>query len=180
MVHMDGFYQDKYRIAPARLANWDYGSPGLYFITICTQNRQPYFGHIESRTPEASCSATLLATEVGRAAIDYWQEIPAHFPFIELDAFVLMPDHLHGVLLINKPLYTVWKPNTFGPQSQNLASVIRGYKAAVKKYANLNNQDFGWQPRYYDRVVRSENELNQIRLYIAENPDRWLSKSSPT
>lgn len=84
-----------------------------------------------------------------------------------------MPNHIHGILFFNKPDYNEWKPNTFGPQSKNLAAVIRGYKAAVKKYATLHEIEFNWQARYHDHVVRSEKSLNNIRKYIMNNPVKW-------
>jgi putative transposase len=66
-----------------------------------------------------------------------------------------------------------WQPNQFGPQRQNLAAVIRGFKAGVTKQASLNQIEFGWQPRYYDRVIRNQNELDRIRIYIENNPVKW-------
>lgn len=86
-----------------------------------------------------------------------------------------MPNHLHGVLFINKPEKYTWEHNRFGAQSRNLASVIRGYKASVKKHATLNNIEFEWQPRYHDRVIRNEEEYANIRQYISRNPDHWLN-----
>ncbi|MCJ8166483.1 hypothetical protein MKJ04_16680 [Pontibacter sp. E15-1] len=117
--------------------------------------------------------AFLRYTAFGEIANQYWQEIPKHFPFVELDEFIVMPHHIHGIIFINKAEQNVWQPNKFGPQSQNLASIIRGYKAAVKKHATLQQLDFAWQPRYYDRVIRSEKELQNIRQYIFNNPAKW-------
>jgi putative transposase len=113
-------------------------------------------------------------------AYQYWTEIPAHFPFVEMDEFIIMPDHLHGILLFNKSDSQSWQPNKAGPQSRNLASVIRGFKAGVKTYATTNNIEFQWQPRYYDRVIRNSNELERIRKYIAENPNKWTSEKDNT
>ena len=173
---MDKF-KDKFRIPSARLINWDYGSYGLYFVTICTLNRACYFGditekpsvetqHFASPPPadektdepfsggnETQNMASLHYTEIGEIANQFWQEIPEHFPFVELDECVVMPNHVHGILFINKPAYDEWRPNKFGPQSQNLAAVLRGYKAGVKKYATMHQIDFAWQARYYDRVI---------------------------
>jgi REP element-mobilizing transposase RayT len=115
-------------------------------------------------------------TQIGEIAHRYWTEIPKHFPFVELDAFVIMPDHVHGVLFLNRPKYESWRTNSFKPQSENLASIVRGYKAAVKKYAVLNRLEFDWQPRYHDHVIHSETELNNIRQYITDNPVKWLIK----
>jgi putative transposase len=133
---MDKF-QNKYRIPSARLKGYDYGSNGMYFVTICTQNRLHYFGEI--------VSTSLRPTVIGQIAIDFWNEIPKHFPFVELDEFIIMPNHIHGILFFNKPNKTDWTPNQFGAQSKNLGSVIRGFKASVKRHAtkvilNLNGR----------------------------------------
>lgn len=120
----------------------------MYFITICTQNRESFFGDVIERQ-----GVTFLQPSViGQIAIDYWLAIPTFFPFVELDSFQLMPNHLHGILWICKPdaEATDDQPNQFGPQRQNLASIIRGFKAGVKKYATLTQLDFEWQSRYYD------------------------------
>jgi putative transposase len=164
---------DKYRISSARLSNWDYGSHGLYYITICTKDRAHYFGQITS-SPETQNIASLHLTQIGDIAYRNWLDIPNHFPFIELDEFVIMPNHVHGILFINKPNKEFWEKNKFGVQSQNLAAVIRGYKASVKTHATINNIEFHWQPRYYDRVIQNEKEYLNIREYIFNNPEQWL------
>jgi REP element-mobilizing transposase RayT len=181
-------FRNKYRINSARLADWDYSSNGFYFVTICTKNKEPYFGtiqntnHPENETQntltgdETQNIASLHATDIGMIAYQYWTEIPAHFPFVELDEFIIMPDHLHGILLFNKSEPSTWQPNKAGPQTQNLASVIRGFKAGVKTYATTKEIEFQWQLRYYDRVIRNSNELERIRKYITDNPNNWLSE----
>lgn len=181
-------FRNKYRINSSRLANWDYSSNGFYFVTICTKNKEPYFGTIQNTSlpgketqntlpgKETQNIASLQATDIGMIASQYWTEIPVHFPFAELDEFTIMPDHLHGILLFNKPEQSPWQPNKAGPQFRNLASVIRGFKAGVKTFATTNKIDFQWQPRYYDRVIRNSNELERIRKYIYDNPNNWLSE----
>lgn len=164
-------FRQKYRIDSARLTGYDYGANGLYFVTICTQKREHFFGEILSDTgPDG---ASLQLTAIGQIAVDCWLSIPDRFSFVELDAFQLMPNHLHGVLWINKPDSPDWQPNQFGPQLDNLPAVIRGFKAGVTKQAIQQRIDFGWQTRYYDRIVRNDDELNRIRTYIADNPARW-------
>lgn len=179
---METKFQNTYRIETTRLKNWDYGSHGFYFVTICTKNKQPYFGRIlNNNTVETQNFVSLQPihsyNQIGEIANRYWTEIPKHFPFVELDAFVIMPDHVHGVLFLNRPKYESWRTNAFKPQSENLASIVRGFKAAVKKYAVLNRLEFDWQPRYYDHIIHSEIDLHTIRQYIAENPTKWLIKS---
>jgi putative transposase len=84
-----------------------------------------------------------------------------------------MPNHVHGILIFNNPDYNQWQPNLFGVQSKNLGSVIRGYKASVTKYATTHSLEFLWQSRYYDHVIRDEDELNRIRQYIINNVRKW-------
>lgn len=169
-------YKNKYRRESTRLAGWDYGSHGLYFITICTKDKIPYLGEIKERRLATQNLVSLQATEIGNIVETYWQNIPQHFPFVELDEFVIMPDHLHGILFINKPEKTNWEPNKFGIQSKNLSSVVRGFKASVKSYATLNNIDFAWQAKFYDHIIRDEKEHSNIRQYIFDNSERWLLK----
>lgn len=169
-------YQDKYRIAGTRLPGYDYGQSGAYFITICTQGRQPYFGNIAVPNGDWA-GACLQPTELGEVAAECWTTIPELADFVRLDTFVLMPDHLHGVLLFDKQeadkLVPLSYENRFGPQSRNLASVLRGFKSAVTTHARKHWLDFQWQTRFHDRIVRSDQELEKIRTYILTNPSRW-------
>ncbi len=87
-------FKNKYRIPSARLKNWDYGTNGAYFITICTQNRDHFFGEI--------VETQFIASEIGTLAEKYWMEITQHFPYVELGNFVVMPNHVHGILIIDK------------------------------------------------------------------------------
>ncbi len=89
-------FRNKYRSESARLKNWDYGSNGAYFITICTKNREHFFGEIDPETQ------TMQLNPIGKLAQQFWLDIPVHFPFVELGEFVVMPNHTHGVLVIDK------------------------------------------------------------------------------
>lgn len=91
---MQNKFQNKYRIPSSRLQTWDYGTNGAYFITICTQNREHFFGIVQNGTVQLS--------QIGKIAEQLWIEIPNQFPFIELGNFVVMPNHVHGILIINK------------------------------------------------------------------------------
>ena len=97
---MSDKFNNKFRIPSARLQTWDYGSNGAYFITICTKNKETFFGVIgdviESSAP------TMQLNEMGKLAEQYWMDIPNHFPFIELGNFVVMPNHVHGILIMDK------------------------------------------------------------------------------
>ncbi len=169
---MSGKFQNKYRIPSARASWWDYGSNAAYFVTICTRNREHFFGEIVETMPSPTVFEMQL-TPIGQSAYDCWNEIPKHFPFVVLDEFVVMPNHVHGIIVIDKPEIknknggetrdaigdtigdaivetqnfaslqqsmdsTIKQPKTqnkFGPQSQNLASIIRGFKIGVTKFA---------------------------------------------
>ena len=195
---MDRF-QGKYRISSARAPWWNYGANASYFITICTQNKLNFFGNVSD--------GFLALSDIGNIAYNCWNEIPKHFPFVELGEFVIMPNHVHGIVIINKTvdgaalvggaaqvetqniasLRTPQTPQTqrirqttpqqpinkFGPQSQNLASIVRGYKAGVTKTARIINPDFCWQPRYHDHIIRDNNEYSRIAEYIVNNPVNW-------
>ena len=196
---MDKF-QNKYRIPSARLRNWDYGWNAAYFVTICTANRELFFGHM--------MDGKMNLSEIGEIADKYWLEIPEHFPFVKLDAHVIMPNHVHGIVIIDKPddgrydnktdkqddgrnverdvvetqnfasLRQSPPPkNKFGPQSQNLASIIRGFKTGVTKYARNNNINFAWQSRYHDHIIRNDAEYQRIKNYIINNPQNWNNDS---
>jgi len=91
---MSDKFQNKYLISSARLKNWDYGSNAIYFVTICTQNREHYFGEI--------ANGKMQLSETGKIAQRFWFEIPNHFPFVKLGEFVVMPNHLHGIIIIDR------------------------------------------------------------------------------
>jgi putative transposase len=172
-------YKGKYRIPSARWAAWDYGSNAAYFVTICIADRTHDFGEV--------VDGEMTLTPLGQAAADCWEAIPDHFPFVVLDGFVVMPNHVHGIIVIDKPtgdcdavvetqnfasLQTTPK-NRFGPQSKNLASIVRGYKIGVTKYARQHNLPFKWQARYHDHVIRNAGEYERIQRYVYENPQKW-------
>ena len=131
-------------------------------------------------------------TEIGQMAEKYWCEIPQHFPFVKLGAFVVMPNHVHGIIIIDKPddghnvetqnfASLPQNPkspqsqpkNKFGPQSKNLASIVRGFKIGVTKNARQIHADFEWQPRFHDHIIRNNESFLKIETYIIENPFNW-------
>jgi REP element-mobilizing transposase RayT len=159
-------FKGKYRISSARWATWDYGSNAAYFVTICINDRTHGFGEI--------INGEMVLTPLGQAAADCWDAIPDHFPFVVLGASVVMPNHVHGIIIINKPDGGGDDgPNRFGPQSKNLASIVRGYKIGVTKFARQHNLAFKWQARYHDHVIRNAAEYERIEKYICENPQKW-------
>ena len=168
-------YKDQYRTETTRLKGWDYASTGHYFVTICEKNRRCVFGSIVDKT--------VALTPLGTVVMECWKEIPKHFPFVELDTFCIMPNHIHGIIVIKTDgsvetqnlasLHVHGTSNSFGPQSNNLASIVRGFKIGVTKYAHENDTLFQWQPRFFDRIIRDEQELHAVRNYIRNNPLEW-------
>jgi putative transposase len=185
---MDKF-NNKYRIPSARLKNWDYGSNGAYFITICTQNREHFFGEI--------VGDEMRLNELGQLAYNYWLEIPQHFPFIELGNFVIMPNHTHGILIINKMDGCVTVENqtvetrliaSLPPQTEinggfsgtknpmfhkNISRIIRWYKGRCSYEMRKIHADFAWQSRFHDHIIRDAQSFENIQNYIDNNPMNW-------
>ena len=189
---MSGLFQNKYRIPSARLRSWNYANSGIYFITICTKNREFYFGEITidpgRDAMHGVSTMTLNPTEIGNIAYDEWFKTPHLRPDmnIALGEFVVMPNHIHGILCIGENEYndeqrrdaihgapTEYK-NQFVPQSKNIASIVRGYKSAVTTYARKNNIPFDWQSRFYDHIIRSNDDYLKISNYISNNPTKWV------
>jgi len=166
-------YKNKYRIPSARLRTWNYGWNASYFITICTKDRQHYFGDV--------INGQMHLTEIGKIAKTYWQEIPIHFPFVILDAFIIMPNHVHGIIIINKTVETLHATSLpdnesmsgISPKPGSISTIIRSFKSAVKKYGNINDIDFAWQTRFHDHIIRDEKSFNKIANYIRNNPAKW-------
>ena len=175
MMKSDSLFKKRFRIPSTRLLSWDYSSSGYYFVTICTHQKKEYFGKINNRKMELSA--------MGKIAQTYWKEIPKHFPFVILDESVIMPNHVHGIVIITNQKHTTndrilhlcrdgacpvstHKTNVLG-------NIIGSFKSVVTKCANKNRIPFHWQSRYYDHIIRSENELHSIREYIHYNPLKW-------
>ena len=177
-------YQNKYRIKSARLPDWDYGWNGYYFVTICTQGHTPWFGRV--------VDGEMVLSDVGEIVQEAWLRTSDMRPDMKLnvDVFVIMPNHFHAVVVIGENAYNTCRRrdalqcvstgksmNQFGPQSKNLASIIRGFKAAVTKRSRRIHPDFTWQPRFHDHVVRNEDSHRRIAEYIQCNPAKWMDDS---
>ncbi|MBT3278945.1 MAG: hypothetical protein HN909_05780 [Phycisphaerales bacterium] len=159
----------------------DYARAGAYFITLCAENRKSIFGQIRQET--------MQLYPLGHAAVQCWETIPSHFPHVRLDSFVVMPNHLHGILFLDDscqepPLPPnvppVWPPETKTP-SRTIGSIVRGFKIGVTKWAKQHTSIQAiWQRDYFDRVLRDQEELVRARNYIANNPLQWaIDKDNP-
>lgn len=178
-------FNNKYRVDSARLKNWDYRKNGAYFVTICTANRKHYFGEIVDK----GISNEMILSDVGLLAEKYWVEIPKHFPFIELGNFVVMPNHLHGILIINNLETLQCNVSTeskmkigdektqffsdISPKSGSISTIIRSYKSIVSRESKLINPKFKWQSRFHDAIIRNSISFERIQNYIENNPLNW-------
>ncbi len=180
-------FRNWYRIKSARLEGYDYSSIGGYFVTICTRDRKCLFGEI--------VHGKMKLSAIGEIARQYWQEIPEHFDNTDLDEFVMMPNHVHGIILIlqqkpddcrdvacNVSTHNVSTDShsknlamsAISPKPGSLGTIIRSYKSAVTRWRGKNNYpQFSWQPRFYDHIIRNEKSLAAIRQYIYNNPTKW-------
>jgi len=166
-----GFNPDIHHRRSVRLRDYDYSCDGAYFVTICVANRECLFGE--------TAEGVMRLNDAGLAVAQCLQAIPVHFPQVELDEFVVMPNHLHGIIVIDRrgTACRAQVEESFGrPIAGSLATIIRSFKSAVTKRINQLRDNPGapvWQRNYYERVIRDEQELNGIRQYIAGNPAKW-------
>ena len=157
-----------------RLKGYDYTQAGAYFVTVCTHKRACLFGEIVQDEMHAS--------DIGALVSRCWDEIPIHFPDAELDSFVLMPNHLHGIIVLrDTPQRTLDVSEKFGkPVSGSIPTIVRSFKSAVTRAVGMHVGARHavplrvWQRNYWEHVVRHESELAQIREYIENNPGQWL------
>ncbi|MFA6160453.1 MAG: transposase [Parcubacteria group bacterium] len=163
----------------------------MYFVTICTKDKEYFFGDVKN--------GEMVLNDVGKMVNKYWREIPAHFLFVKLDEFVVMPNHVHGIVEISHdeinndcggvdgvetqhccvstvpPLNTKTSNTFYKLKPGSLPVIIRSFKSIVAKNCKKQflNIGFAWQPRYYDQIIRNEISLNKIREYIQINPQMW-------
>ncbi len=176
-------YRNKYRVDTTRLARFDYSSPGEYFTTICTMEKVCHLGNVEGGKVHLS--------PIGMIVREEWKKTPGIRPNVSLDAFVVMPNHIHGIIVIRNSLVETTgsvvsyaeetsrrlvstRIKTLKPNS--LGSIVGQFKSVcAKRIYAAGFCDFGWQSGYYDHVIRDEKDLERIREYIALNPSRWES-----
>jgi putative transposase len=143
---------------------------GFYFVTICTLERQCLFGKVSDRR--------MMLGEMGLLVDEEWQRAPLIRPEVRLDRFVVMPNHLHGILqlLPDATAQGIGTNRTSGPEAKSLGAIIGGFKAACTSRINGLRGTPGapvWQRNYFERVIRDEKELAAIRRYIENNPASW-------
>ena len=167
------------RRASTRLNGHDYTEAGAYFVTVCTHDQQCILGDV--------VSDAVRLTPLGKVVAETWPAACAHNPSVDLDVFVVMPNHVHGILVLRE---SVWakhaSPLRHRPKGTfrgSLSSIVQGFKSAATRQARRDGIAFGgrlWQRGFYDHVIRNEAELSRIRTYIDENPLRWaLDEENP-
>ena len=158
-----------------RLKGYDYSSAGAYFVTVCNHNHLCLFGQIAEEK--------MLLNDAGKFANKCLLGIPGHFPHVKLDKFIIMPNHIHGIIIINVGAnnYSPLQINQFRSPFRTIGSIIRGFKIGVTKWFRANTNVYNvWQRNYYEHIIRNEKELNKIREYIINNPLRWhLDRENP-
>ena len=162
----DHLFKNKYRIQSTRLTGWDYSSSGWYFITVCTKYHETYFGNIQN--------GEMYLSELGYVVAGSWLSMSRVYDVLIIDAWVIMPNHFHCLIGIDNPDPSTYQPNAFKMMVKNsVSSVINHFKGRVTKYANRENLPFQWQSRFYDHIVRDDEELKRIQQYIINNPKKW-------
>lgn len=184
-------FHNKYRIESARHPNWDYTNAGAYFITICTENREYYFGEI--------ADDEMVLSNAGMLVNKCWLEIPNHFFNTRLGTHIIMPNHMHGILILdsgdsdNRDSVETLQCNVstttnesndknelmanISPKPGSVSTIIRSYKSICTKTINLQfpEMNFGWQSRFHDHIIRNNEEYKRIENYIINNPKNWQS-----
>ncbi len=186
-------FQNKYRIPSARLKNWDYEWNAAYFVSICTQGRELFFGDV--------VNGEMILNNLGQIVNAEWIKTPEIRPAMNLvlGTYQIMPNHFHAIVVIGENKYNTDSnddippqqynerennneyKNIFGPQRKNLSSIIRGFKSAVTTEIRKIHADYGWQSRFHDHIIRNEKEYKRIENYIKTNPQKWnCDKFHPT
>ena len=179
------FDPKKHHRKSIRLQGYDYSQSGAYFVTIVSYQRDCLFGKIEN--------GEMTLSGFGKIADECWRAIPEHFPHVELGAHIIMPNHIHGIIVITDDESafdvvdaqhvgaTQWvapttipnaRPN--GPKRGSLGAIIGSYKMAVTRQIGREHNATGiWQRNYYERIIRNEREMDNIWRYIESNPTQW-------
>ncbi len=160
MQHQTNFKNRK----KIRLPDYNYSSCGGYFVTICTKNKRYLFGDIIDGCIELS--------KIGIIIKDCWLNIPKHFEEVLLDEYVIMPNHIHGIIFIHKGIQ---EDSGEKRSAQRLFNLIGSFKSVCTKFVNKNisGNNFMWQKSFYEHVIRNDQDLYKIQEYIVNNPLQW-------
>ncbi len=157
-----------------RLDGYDYSSPGVYFVTICTKDRVPVLSTVSARTGKDG-DAKITLTEIGKLACAEIGNIESHYKNVTIDKFVIMPNHIHLLIRITERI------NPF-PTRYDISNVVGKFKAAVTRNVGKAFMPSApkvlWQPSFYDHIIRSEQDYREIWEYIDNNPAKWVYNST--
>jgi putative transposase len=173
---------EKHHRRSIRLTGYDYKQSGAYFVTIVTRNRSCLFGEISD--------GEMVLSHTGRISQVSWIGLSSRFPGVLMDSFVVMPNHIHGIIIIGAQIIA---PDSVPHNHRGIAQegamnraptlgeIVRAYKAASTRLIRQTaNADFAWQRNYHEHIIRSDESLNHIRQYILENPSRWaMDRENP-
>ena len=174
-------YRTKFRANSGRLKGYDYSLPRHYFVTICTKGKKHYFGKIENWEMKLSWQ--------GKVIKSCWINLPKHYPNCILDEYVIMPNHFHSIIHLDriniKHVGAGFKPAPTQNYSKpySLSEIIRAFKTFSARQINIKQNTQGrpfWQRNYYDRIIRNHYELECVRKYIRENPQNWDQLNNKT
>ena len=176
-------FQNKYRIPSAR-AKWHDYNGGEYFITICTAGREHYFGEIRDNE--------MILSVIGKYTVDNLERINQHYPYCVVPLFVVMPNHIHAIVVIDEKPYGTnvsnvetmctsslqnklvdEKMQSVSVRRGKLSTAMGGFKRAITRFSNENKIDFAWQTRFHDHIIRDREEYYRISEYIKDNPGTW-------
>jgi putative transposase len=172
------FDPDRHHRRSIRLRGYDYSQAGAYFVTVCVQGRERLFGDV--------VDGEMRLNDAGQMVVQCWHELPAHFFHLELDEFVVMPNHMHGIIIVGAPFMAPYGPGAVNQGAINraptgLGEIVRSFKAlATRRIRQAGVTVFAWQRNYYEHIIRDEESLNRIREYIVNNPLQWaLDRENP-
>jgi putative transposase len=166
---MDNYNPNIHHRKSIRLKGYDYAKPGLYFITICVNDKQYLFGIIEN--------GKVALNDAGKIAEKCWMDIPAHFPNAKLHKHIVMPNHIHGIIEL------IENGGNFQPQRNefqkmiphSICSIVKGFKIGVTKwFREKKDSRIIWQRDYYESIIRDKKSYERITKYITNNPHNWL------
>jgi putative transposase len=158
---------------------YHYSTPGLYFVTICTKERQQFFCKVINNIIHLSME--------GNVVLNCWLDIVCHYDFVKLHEFIVMPDHIHGIVeleyspvgadhdrRLRRKIYQYENVNPhYSRPNQKLPKIIGSFKSASTNKIRNSNPQFAWQRSYHDRIIRNQNEYFRIANYIKNNPYNW-------
>ena len=187
-------YKNRYRVSSAR-ADWHAFDGGFYHVTVCTKDRELYFGEI--------VEGAMRLSEIGKYAEEQFQNVTSYYSYAEIPVFIVMPNHIHAIVVIDNrtprrdaihrvsDIHRVKEDMMDDPSMdsetpkggltgndnpmlhQRLGTVIRGLKARVTHYANEKGIGFAWQSRFHDRIIRNQKDLNETAKYVENNVVKW-------